>query len=259
MTIETDDNVVPVEELNRRRRVSELCIALAAAVQDAGAAIGQLRQTSPTDEWVHLAIEKLPALNKKLGERSYELAPALVGFFLKAWDDRMTSEDGGSFAAGLASAMLGDGGFAQMITPLLEMFGRRTFATEPHPAPFAADADIIHAMSPDTIRIKHVIERLFAEAPKLTAEDGTPRDDQAPALECMLVLKSGMQVAGSLSVTPEGTLRLLMLNQRTDRGMAGAPVMTESFFDYDQVSMITVKREVTLGQAPDPSPIIHTS
>lgn len=110
--------------------------------------------------------------------------------------------------------------------------------------------------------MRYVIARLFAEAPKLTDEDGSPRADQAPALECHVVLTSGQQMQGALSTTPEGTLRMMTPNQQIDprtRQPMGLPVMVESFFDYDQVSCIAVVRPVTVDGAKKDSPIIHSS
>lgn len=105
-----------------------------------------------------------------------------------------------------------------------------------------------------TNRIRDTINRLFQEAPKLEDANGKPRGDQAPAIECQIVLKAGMALQGALSVTPEHTLRMLSLNQT----QTGEPVMIEHFFDYDQVSAISIPRKVTLG-GQQSSSIIHTS
>jgi hypothetical protein len=93
----------------------------------------------------------------------------------------------------------------------------------------------------ETLRMRAVITRLFAEAPKLTGPDGTPDPKQSPALECTVVLKGGFQLMGALSLTPEGTLRMLCPNEM---GRPPRPVMVEHFFDYEQVADIALIREV---------------
>ncbi len=79
------------------------------------------------------------------------------------------------------------------------------------------------------------IKRLFAEAP-------AHLPGQAPAIECGVMFVGGAQFLGVLSETPEGGLR--MLTQARDQG--GVVVMAEQFFDYGDVMVIMIKREVKL-------------
>jgi hypothetical protein len=101
-------------------------------------------------------------------------------------------------------------------------------------------------------RMKATIDRLFAEAPKLADASGKPRNDQAPALECQLTLKAGLTLAGSLSTTPEGGLRLLSMNVNRE---TKEPVAIETFFDFSDVACISVARKVTIGDQPS---LIHS-
>lgn len=100
--------------------------------------------------------------------------------------------------------------------------------------------------------IQRVIDRLFDEAPKLLGSDGEPRPDQAPALECTVHLGAGGEVTGSLSVTPEGTYR--MLSQANTAGLPkehpfhNRPMLVESFFGFDEIVAIAVMRDLT-GEA----------
>lgn len=88
--------------------------------------------------------------------------------------------------------------------------------------------------------MERVIGRLFEESPKLEDGRGKPVPRQAPALpQALVVLKSGMQIQGAMSVTPEGTLR--MMTQSKDAETM-RPCMVEQFFDYSDVSMIAVPR-----------------
>lgn len=100
-----------------------------------------------------------------------------------------------------------------------------------------------------------VIHRLFDEAPKLAAGEGRP--EQSPAFECHVVLKAGVTMAGALSTTPEGTLRLLSMNQV--KGPRGPEmVMIEHFFEWDQVADIAVQRDVKAHAREPEAPRIIT-
>lgn len=84
------------------------------------------------------------------------------------------------------------------------------------------------------------IQRLFKENP-------SPLPDQAPAIECGVMLRGvPMTLTGSLSETPEGGLRLLSrAGQPTNPG-ADVP-MVEQFFDYEDIMVIAVQRKVTVS------------
>lgn len=83
------------------------------------------------------------------------------------------------------------------------------------------------------------IQRLFKENP-------SPLPDQAPAIECGVMLRGvPMTLMGSLSETPEGGLRLL---SRSGQATPGADIpMIEQFFDYEDVMVIAVQRKVTVN------------
>lgn len=98
--------------------------------------------------------------------------------------------------------------------------------------------------------MRQVIDRLFAEAPKLLDETGEPRTDQAPALECTVSLRRGVEIAGSLSVTPEGTFRILSkANVPPGHPLERKPVMLETFFAPDEISSLTLIRELTMEES----------
>ncbi len=95
--------------------------------------------------------------------------------------------------------------------------------------------------------MRALITRLFAEAPKMT--DGAGRTDttQAPALQCHIVLRGlSTSFQGTLSTTPEGTLRLLT-SARVD---ATKHILMEQFFAYEDVVTVAVERQVTGTEAP---------
>lgn len=120
------------------------------------------------------------------------------------------------------------------------------------------DGDV-HAM-----RMRRTIARLFDGAPKMIGPDGTPDPTQAPALDCMIVLRGSIPpLAGVLSTTPEGGLRLASPTEIEDPE-APAPlhprapkatkkVIAEQFFDYSDVVAIVVQRDV---KASASSPLI---
>lgn len=94
-----------------------------------------------------------------------------------------------------------------------------------------------HTIHLDPMRV--TIHRLLDEAPR-------PIPDQAPAVECAVMLRGGgAPIRGVLSETREGMLRMLCpyLDQR------GQPVMpaslVEHFFLYSDVMVVAVIRTVT--------------
>lgn len=87
--------------------------------------------------------------------------------------------------------------------------------------------------------MKRLIERLLAEAPPLGAV-GTPAPGQTPAIECIVLLSGAAQaMRGSLSTTPEGTLRMMSVGNEGNR-----PVLVEQFFTYEAVLSIALIRAV---------------
>jgi hypothetical protein len=93
--------------------------------------------------------------------------------------------------------------------------------------------------------MRMLIGRLFKDAPKMTDGAGKPVQGQAPALGmCIVFLKAGAQVQGALSITPEGTLRMMVPNQIKTPDGALKNVMLEQFFTVEDVAMIVVPREM---------------
>lgn len=89
-------------------------------------------------------------------------------------------------------------------------------------------------------RMKAVIDRLLAEATRL--------DGDTPALECHVILRGAGAIHGALSVTPEGTLRMLSPTQVPDnQGRPGAmkAILAEQFFCYGDVVSVAVERPIT--------------
>ena len=88
-------------------------------------------------------------------------------------------------------------------------------------------------------RMRRLINRLLDESSESSQLD----DQQTPAMECNVTIRGLMQpLSGALSITPEGTLKLLV----RVAGKAGeAPTLMEVFFDYTDVTTVAVERQVT--------------
>lgn len=93
------------------------------------------------------------------------------------------------------------------------------------------DSKIPHAKA----ALRHLFEEAQAES---------PGDDQAPALTCAIVIR-GMPnaISGSLSTTPWGGLRMLSRNGQD-------PGLVEQYFDYEDVMVVALLREVTATARP---------
>lgn len=79
---------------------------------------------------------------------------------------------------------------------------------------------------------------------KLFAEMESPFPNQAPAAKCVVILKCGKELQGSLS-KHEGGLRMMMpiAGAISPRG-EGKVTMMELWFDYDDVAVVAVERDV---------------
>lgn len=89
--------------------------------------------------------------------------------------------------------------------------------------------------------MKRVIGRLFKEAPKLEDAKGKLVPGQAPAMECSIALTGGMQLAGILSTTPEGALRMAFPSTNPD---TRERVLAISYFDAENVIAVSVASEL---------------
>ena len=84
----------------------------------------------------------------------------------------------------------------------------------------------------------------------------SPLPDQAPAVECAVILRGmGSALVGSLSIAPGGGLRMLSAIDGAGPIVGKIP-MVEQFFDWDDVLCFGVRREVTVERT---SPIIRSS
>lgn len=266
MTTEAD-NVIPVEEMNRRRRVTELASDLADIWRALGGKERELREMGvPTDEWIDLALRSLSSeALAQIGPNTRRVLPILVDVVVRlCGGEQLTA---GDYADAVRiGAGIADDGHDHATPSIVQLL----IASLPDMIPTimgavgASKADgpqvpLEDELTSEGYRMRAVIDRLFADAPKLeNPATGKPVDDQAPAVEVHLVLKTGQQLQGVLSTTPEGTLRLATPNQRVDprtKQPVGAPVLIETFFDYEQVSAVAVVREIAIEAGPA-SPII---
>jgi len=217
------NNVIPETELERRRRAMSAMENLADAVQEVGDHIRELHDLGMSaQEWLQNIARSGPPLLQVISDRWGVLFGSVIDGYCAAR------------AAGAQSPV--EGMFAGIASDVMRASRPRGEQAEPPPEDGSA------YWAPE--RMRAVIDRLFAEAPKLTRPDGTPRDDQAPALECQICLRSGGQIGGSLSMTPEGTLRMLSPMQLPKKGGMPELVMVEHFFAYEEVSDIAVIRKV---------------
>jgi hypothetical protein len=214
------DNVVPEEELARRRRVLQLTDDISDLLCDLSDRCGDLLEVEPdVTSMVRLAADKIGA--DKLGKIRQLVMKIVTGIAL----GQGRPVDFATMVADLASA------------------GGDDEEEAPHPEDFV-----------NTVRMAAVIDRLFAEAPKLEHADGTTDETQAPALQCHIMLRGiPRDLYGALSRTPEGTLRMLTMAMRQDpkqlnpltRKPLEVPILCEQFFDVADVVSIMVEREVT--------------
>lgn len=81
---------------------------------------------------------------------------------------------------------------------------------------------------------RHAIARHLAAAPKIAETD-------EPAIHCFVLIRGAQSsVAGSLSTTPEGGLRMLSPTEK------GSSTFVEQFFDYEDVVVFAVLKEIQL-------------
>ncbi len=231
------DNVIPETELARRRRVLGAVAEMANDCAGFSARVMELREMGvPVSDWLPLLASHSPEFVQVLHQRYGNVFAGMVDGFLDARAAGAKTGTEGVIAALLGSAMrtpsrspIGD------VAADLNAAGAHVSVRDEE-----IDPQEDRFFSFETLRMKRVIDRLFAEAPKLTDAKGQPDPTQAPAVQCQILLKAGGGIVGALSVTPEGTLRLLAPNQNKN----GQPMMVEHFFDYEQVADIAVVREM---------------
>lgn len=275
---DTPDNVVPVEEMNRRRRVNELADQVVDLWRDLAERERELREMGvPTETWMEVASTRFT--NNNIAERISggipilaHLVELIVKFGARTGPSYEPLDFGKIFKGGAWASSSGAGfsladllplalnGLKESFPSLAAMFGGKApvggfppgyepVVGEP-PEPVSTAGGNYVNMS--TIPMYRLIQRLFAEAPKLENTDGTPREDQAPAIECAIMFKGGHGIQGALAETPEGTLRMLVFGQDPK---SRELVTIEHFFKYDDVVDIAVPRKSAVSEGSR----IHTS
>lgn len=237
----TPENVIPETELARRRRVQQLCDDLLDLSHDMVERAVELTSLGVTSiEWVPMVTRSIqdPSLRNRLDN------PAMHVLVQSIADIAVTFQVHGVEQADL---LMGDlhRKFEALFVARAALDGigedeRKIIVSIPGGVTVSdVTPDDEH---PDSVydsfsaaRMRRMIDRLFAEAPRLAGADS-----QAPALECSIVLRAGASMMGALSTTPEGTLRLLSPNE-----MKGKQVMVEHFFDYGEVADIAIIRDVS--------------
>lgn len=244
------DNVVPVEEMNRRRRVNMCADEILRSWRLIGDLVKELHDLGvPTQEWADLIVRQLSTETQKaIGQHPAEALAATVDLMQKVFGpDALEPTSAFPDIMKMLSGTTG-GGFSvgKLLPFVMNMVGQFMPST---PQPEYGDDELLvdkeAYLSARASRVRALIERLFASAPSLG-------NGQAPAVEVAVVLRTGVQLQGSLSVAPEGLLRMLSPNQKTDprtRQPIGT-VMVESFFDYEEVASVAVIREVELETKP---------
>lgn len=223
------------DEFTTKRRLAAQTSVLGDAVTNAAGAIAAMRQDGLTSR----------TIVRNLLEEIRESFPREAEFLRdEAMVDTMSSlldllgvilgatPDHAGAGRQLIGMMEGDPMFSGVVAKMESALDRLT----------AAPSGTIGSLPPEPPPPSWAtIQRLFKENP-------SPLPDQAPAIMCGVMLRGvPMTLEGSLSETPEGGLRLLSANGKPDPN--GSVSMVEKFFDYEDVMVIAVRREVTVGPA----------
>lgn len=205
----TEPNVVPEEEMNRRRRTNEIA-------DDVAVGISELRAV-----WLQL-VEQV----KEAQDLRCDL-PDFVGLVI----DRVPDEIRALVKDAMASGVAG---------PIWDRIG--SSATAAAFGKLFTNDDPVDDDRHD--KMKKLLKRLLADAPKIGAE-GT-----ASAIECQILLNSGYQAVGALSVSPEGLLRFMAIarDPRDPKNVVAA----EHFFDYEDLQAIVIPRAHVQEQQRSP-------
>jgi len=227
-------------DIARRNRVLLLTHDIADLVMDIGARVKELRSELyvSTNDIVDLTFEHMPP---KLAEKfagSQDLIATLIDLFALAAEmpDNPTDAEKSAYFAKMGVVFdqarpeldgIGLGGIAGNLQRSI-----RALAEEP---------------GLRKSKMEKLIDRLFADAPKLEHADGRPVEDQAPAIECYVILRTlQVPINGVLSKTPEGCLRLMtpteVLDSETKRTKR---VFAEQFFEIEDVVTIALRRDIT--------------
>lgn len=264
---EATDNVIPENELARRRFVLEQADEMSEALCIIGETfLGLEGNEIPIADWLPLVVDRLPApYNERFSQNIDKFGPIAVALMAAI-------VRGGPFGKTLLASLpvvLGSvvgGGLSKTAEDMIGKIpgylnadgtpdtGRSDADEDPEDdddddvdddhardmivgsdGRWPGDGELAHA------RMRLTLMRLFQDAPRLQLADGTPDPSQAPALPCTLVLRGSIPpVEGVLSTTPEGGLRLMSVVPNRDN----KKVMLEQFFDYSDVVAVCLEREV---------------
>lgn len=219
------NNVIPPNEMEHRRRVIQCISELGDLSKSVADRVRELREMGvPMTDWVPVLVE--------------HGSPVIQGLYHR-YGTFVTSALDGLMDAKAAGAKNGVESMLAAILGSASRAGKSPLDNTPEEPDDVDTGAAPHCFGFEAVRMKRVIDRLFSDAPKMTDGAGKPDPTQAPALQCHVMLKAGGSIQGALSVTPEGTLRMMAPNQ-----IGQKPVMVEHFFDYEQVADIAIFREV---------------
>ena len=223
MTTETEET----DELSRHRRIIQTAKNAASLAVEGARLYDELRKEglSPTAAMTEVA-KHVPALHRT--KMSKERTMAYLGFSLESirmgLDDSLSPEEK---LARLKELVATEPALSDVKITLTDADGEVIDEIRRVPFEFGAPEP----------PLKATIKRLFSEAE-------SPLSDQAPALECWILLHGlPTSIHGSLSETPEGELRMLS-PAPAPSGRPGAVMMVEQFFCYGDVLSIAVQRAV---------------
>jgi len=215
------------DEFTRKRRLAAQTMVLADAVTSAAGAIGVMRQDGMTSRMiVRNLVEEIREAFPREAEflRDEAMVDALSSLLELMGVILGPAPDNEGVAHRLMGMMEGDPTFAGVIAKMESAVDR-----------LAAPAGATPPPSPPPSWA--LIQRLFKENP-------SPLPNQAPAFACGVMLRGvPVTLEGALSETPEGGLRLL---SRGSVIPGGGISMIEQFFDYEDVMVVAVQRQVTV-------------
>lgn len=92
------------------------------------------------------------------------------------------------------------------------------------------------------------LAELLEDAPSLPSNGGV---EQAPALECQVMLRGGSGFVGALSLTDDGVIRMLSPAASDPRNPRSEPMLAEIFFSVAELAAIVLPRKVAAAvEAP---------
>ncbi len=242
------DNVVPEDEMGRRRRVLELSEQMGDLVSDMVDRAKEFKELGvEMPEWLSYVFNPVD-----FGDHLYEFV-RIYGQFAPVVIDGLlaiaTGEDPRLAAVKHLPTLISGAGLPSFLGKTLKPEPVQSTGTPtagPSPESHAEfEKQVASGYFEDRVahrRMRNVIARLFAEnSPEAVDGAGKADEFQAQAMEVHILLRGApMQFSGVLSTTPEGTLKLLTPVEVSGK----APVMIEQFFDYADVTSVAIVREV---------------